>query len=181
MKIEARDITLTAVLASSYVVINLVQAATVGNPAISGPVQLRIADCLISLAALFGWPAVAAVTIGGFLTNAYVFMHPVDVVVGPIANLIAASLVFWLRRRQLPACILAAFAIGIIVGGGYLWLIVPSPSIFGLELPAWMAMTVSITVSSLIATGVIGYGLLKVLKKPAIRESLESQGLKTYK
>ncbi|MCK4223134.1 hypothetical protein KAX01_02460 [Candidatus Bathyarchaeota archaeon] len=47
MKVEARDITLTAVLASSYVVINLVQAATVGNPAISGPVQLRIADCLI--------------------------------------------------------------------------------------------------------------------------------------
>ena len=70
---DSRDITLAAVFTSLYVVINLVQASTVGNPAISGPVQLRVADCLIPLTALFGWPILIGVTMGAFLTNAYTY------------------------------------------------------------------------------------------------------------
>ena len=176
-----KDLALTAVFVSLYVVINLVQTATVGNPAISGPVQMRVADCLIPLAALLGWPVVAGVTVGGVLTNVYAFIDPVDVVLGPIANLIAASLVLLLRRRQLPACIVAAFPIGVIVGGGYLWWFFDSPDILGLSLPTWMSMMVSITISSLIATAVIGYALLKILSRPGIIEPLKSRGLKVYK
>jgi len=174
LRIDTKDITLTAVFTSLYVVINLIQAATVGNPAISGPVQLRVADSLIALAALLGWPVAAGV-------NAYAFLDPVDVVLGPIANLTAASLVLLLRKRQLPACIIAAFPIGIIVGGGYLWWFFEPPSIFGLSLPTWMAMMISITISSLIATAVIGYALLKILSRPGIIEPLKSRGLKVYK
>ena len=180
MRIETKDITLTAVFTSLYVVINLVQAATVGNPAISGPIQLRVADCLIALAALFGWPVVAGVTVGCVLTNAYTFVGPVDVILGPIANLIAASLVLLLRKRQLPACTIAAFPIGIIVGGGYLWWFFAPQDIFGLNLPAWIAMMISITISSLIATAFIGYALLKLLSRPGIIEPLKSRGLKIY-
>lgn len=181
LRIDTKDITLTAVFTSLYVVINLIQAATVGNPAISGPVQLRVADSLIALAALLGWPVAAGVTVGCVLTNAYAFLDPVDVVLGPIANLTAASLVLLLRKRQLPACIIAAFPIGIIVGGGYLWWFFEPPSIFGLSLPTWMAMMISITISSLIATAVIGYALLKILSRPGIIEPLKSRGLKVYK
>lgn len=181
MRMGTKDLALTAVFVSLYVVINLVQTATVGNPAISGPVQLRVADCLIPLAALLGWPVVAGVTVGGVLTNVYAFIDPVDVVLGPIANLIAASLVLLLRRRQLPACIVAAFPIGVIVGGGYLWWFFDSPDILGLSLPTWMSMMVSITISSLIATAVIGYALLKILSRPGIIEPLKSRGLKVYK
>jgi len=180
LRINAKDIALTAVFISLYVVVNLVQAATVGNPAISGPVQLRVADCLIPLAALLGWPVVAGVTVGCVLTNAYAFINPIDVVAGPIANLIATSLVLLLRRRQLLACIIAAFPIGVIVGGGYLWWFFDPPDIFGLSLPAWMAMMVSVTISSLIATAVIGYTLLKILNRPGIVEPLKSSGLKVY-
>jgi hypothetical protein len=180
MKIDSRDITSTAVFSSLYVVVNLVQAATVGNPAVSGPVQLRVSDCLIPLAALLGWPVVAGVTFGCAITNLYAFISPVDVLLGPIANLIAASLVFILRRHQLLACILAAFPIGIIVGGGYLWWFFAPPEVFGLSLPAWMAMMGSITLSSLIATAVIGYTLLKLLSRPQIVGSLRSLGLKVY-
>jgi len=178
---DTKDLALTAVFVSLYVVINLVQAATVGNPAISGPVQLRVADCLIPLAALLGWPVVAGVTVGGVLTNTYAFIDPVDVVLGPMANLIAASLVLLLRRHQLPACIIAAFPIGIIVGGGYLWWFFEPPDILGLSLPAWLAMMISITISSLIATAVIGYTLLKILSRPGIIEPLKSRGLKVNK
>jgi hypothetical protein len=180
MEIDSRDITSTAVFSSLYTVVNLIQTATVGNPAVSGPVQLRVSDCLIPLAALLGWPVVAGVTFGCAITNLYAFINPIDVLLGPIANLIAASLVFILRRHQLLACILAAFPIGIIVGGGYLWWFFAPPEIFGLSLPTWMAMMSSITLSSLIATAVIGYALLKLLSRPEIIEPLRSLGLKAH-
>jgi hypothetical protein len=178
--LDSRDITLAAVFTSLYVVINLVQASTVGNPAISGPVQLRVADCLIPLTALFGWPILIGVTMGAFLTNAYAYIAPVDLVVGPLANLIAAYLVFLLRRRMLSACIVAALPIGVLVGGGYLWWYFDPPEITGLRLPAWATMTLSLTLSSLIVM-IFGYFLLRILSSKSLLEPLKSRGLKTLK
>jgi uncharacterized membrane protein len=158
------------------VIVNVVQMISIGNPTIYGPVQLRIADCLIALSALLGWPVVAGVTVGCFLTNAYYFLGPVDVVFGPLANLIAASIILLLRRRQLLACIAGALPIGIIVGG-YLWIFFPPPDIFGF-LPVWAAMIASIIISSLIAIAVVGYSLLTILSRPGVIEPLKSRGLK---
>ena len=179
-RIDSKDITLGVVFASLYAVVNLIQAATIGNPAISGPLQLRVSDCLIPLAALLGWPVLAGVTFGCAITNLLAFIDPLDVVLGPVANLVAATLVITLRRRKIVACVAAAFPIGVIVGGGYLWLFFAPPSIFGLNLPVWMAMMISITMSSLIATAVIGYPLLRLLNRPGVIEPLKSRGLKTY-
>jgi hypothetical protein len=143
-----------------------------------GPIQLRIADCLIPLAALFSWPVVIGVTVGGFVGNAYYWLDPTDVILGPIANLIAATIILLLRRRKLLACIVGSLPIGVTVGG-YLWLFFPPPDIFGLSLPVWAAMIISITISSLIAIAAIGYSLLIILSRPAITEPLKSRGLKT--
>ncbi|MCW4055312.1 MAG: QueT transporter family protein [Candidatus Bathyarchaeota archaeon] len=178
--VDSKDVALAAVFTSLYFAFNLLQAATIGNPAISGAVQLRVADCLISVTALLGWPVMIGVTLGGLLTNAYAFISPVDLAFGPIANLLAAGLVLLLRRHQLFACVVAALPIGAIVGGGYLWWYFPPPEIFGLVLPTWAAMMISITLSSLIATAVIGYALLKALSRPGIKEPLKSRGLKVY-
>ena len=176
MKFDSRDVTSTAVFAALYVVINIVQTVTVGNPTIYGPIQLRVADFMIALAALLGWPLVGGVTVGCFLTNAYYFIGAPDVVFGPIANFVAASLVMFLRKRRLLACIVGALPIGLIVGG-YLWLFFPPPEILS-TLPAWVAMILSITVSSLIAVAVIGYLVLSILSQPNIIEPLKSRGLK---
>jgi uncharacterized membrane protein len=176
VKIDSRDVTGTAVFAALYVVINVVQTVSVGNPTIYGPIQLRVADFMIALAALFGWPIIGGVTIGCFLTNAYYFIGAPDVILGPIANLIAACFVLFLRKRRLLACIIGALPIGFIVGG-YLWLFFPPPEVLG-TLPAWAGMIVSITVSSLIAVAVIGYLMLSVLSRPNIIEPLKSRGLK---
>jgi uncharacterized membrane protein len=176
VKFDSRDVTSTAVFAALYVVINVVQTISVGNPTIYGPVQLRVADFMIALAALFGWPIIGGVTLGCFLTNAYYFIGAPDVILGPIANLIAACLVLSLRKRRLLACVIGALPIGLIVGG-YLWLFFPPPEVFG-ALPAWAAMIASITISSLIAVAVIGYALLSVLSRPSIIEPLKSRGLK---
>ena len=176
MKLDSRDLTSTAVFAALYVVINIVQTVSVGNPTIYGPIQLRVADFMIALAALFGWSIIGGVTIGCFLTNAYYFIGAPDVILGPIANLIAACLVLFLRKRRLLACIMGALPIGLIVGG-YLWLFFPPPEVLG-SLPAWAGMIVSITVSSLIAVAVIGYVVLSILSRPNIIEPLKSRGLK---
>ena len=176
MKFDSRDLTGTAVFAALYVVINIVQMVSVGNPTIYGPIQLRVADFMIALAALFGWPIIGGVTIGCFLTNAYYFIGAPDVILGPIANLIAACVVLFLRKRRLLACVIGALPIGFIVGG-YLWFFFPPPELFG-TLPAWAGMIASITISSLIAVAVIGYALLSILSRPSIIEPLKSRGLK---
>ena len=177
MKIDSRDVTGTAVFAALYVVINMVESFVVGSPVFTyGPIQLRIADALIALAALFGWPVVGGVTLGCFVTNAYYFLGAPDVIFGPVANLVAAYLIMYLRKRRLLACVVGALPIGLIVGG-YLWLFFPPPEVFG-TLPAWAGMIVSITVSSLIAVAVIGYLVLSVLSRPNIIEPLKSRGLK---
>jgi len=149
---------------------------SVGNPTVYGPIQLRVADFMIALTALLGWPMIGGVTLGCFLTNAYYFIGAPDVILGPIANLIAACLVLFLRKRRLLACIVGALPIGFIVGG-YLWLFFPPPDVLG-TLPAWAAMIASITISSLIAVAVIGYAVLSVLSRPSIIEPLKSRGLK---
>jgi len=178
MRFDSRDLALTAVFSALYVIINLVQMFSVGNPTVYGPVQLRVADCLIAFAALFGLPVIGGVTLGCFLTNAYVFLGVSDVIFGPIANLIAATLIFLLRRHSFTACVTGALPIGLIVGG-YLSVIFsfPAPEVLS-TLPAWTAMMISITLSSLIAIAGVGYLLLSIIRRPSIIEPLKSHGLK---
>jgi len=144
-----------------------------------GPVQLRVADALIPLAALFGWPVILGVGIGCLIGNAYYFLGPVDVLLGPLANIASAYIIFSLRRRPFPACVIGALPIGVVVGG-YLWLFFPPPSIFELSLPVWAAMMLSITLSSLIATAGLGYMLLKALTRKEVLESLRQRGLRIH-
>ncbi len=172
---DVRDLSLSVIFAGLYSAMVIVLA-----PISYGPIQLRVADCLIALAALFGWPVVAGVTVGCFLGNAYFWLGTADVVLGPIANLIAAAVILLLRKHKLLGCIVGALPIGVIVGG-YLWWFFTPPEIFGLNLPVWAAMIASITISSLIAIAIIGYSLLILLSRPRIIEPLKSRGLKTLK
>ena len=179
MEIDSKDVASTAVFAALYVVINILQMITVGNPTVYGPVQLRVADCLIALAVLLGWPVVAGVTVGCFLTNAYYFLGFQDVMFGPMANLVAAILVYMLRKHRFMACVAGALPVGLIVGS-YLSIFFPflSPPDALNALPALAAMVVSITISSLIAIAGVGYTLLLILSRPSILEPLKSRGLK---
>jgi len=171
---KTNEISLTIVFSSLYAVLIIVLA-----PISYGPVQLRVADCLIPLAALFGWPAIAGVTVGCFFGNAYFWMGPQDVILGTIANLVAATIIFMLRKRPFLACVVGSLPIGVIVGS-YLWTFFPPPEIFGLQLPVWGAMIVSITISTLIAVAGMGYTILKTLSRSSIVRALKSRGLKIY-
>jgi len=81
-----------------------------------------------------------------------------DYLLGPVANLIAGTVVYLLRSRPLLASSLGALPIGVIVGG-YLWTFFPPPEVFAL--PEWLAMIVSITLSTYVAMGLLGYILYR--------------------
>ena len=172
---KTNEISLAVVFSSLYAVLIIVLA-----PISYGPVQLRVADCLIPLAALFGWPAIAGVTVGCFLGNAYFWMGPQDIILGTIANLFAATIIFILRKRPFLACVTGSLPIGVIVGG-YLWFFFGfGVDVFGLQLPMWSAMIISITISTLIVVAGIGYTILKTLSRYGIANAFKSRGLKIY-
>lgn len=175
MKIETREIGLAIIFSSLYAILVIVLA-----PLSFGPIQLRLADCLIPLAALFGWPVIMGVSAGCIIGNAYFWLGPQDIIFGALANLIAAIIIFKLRKRPFFACIAGSLLIGVIVGG-YLWLFFGfQADIFGLTLPLWGSMIISITISSLIVVAGIGYILLMSLSHSKFITSLKSWGLKIY-
>ena len=187
MRMDAKDISLTAIFASLYAAINIIQT-TMGGPITYGPLQLRLADCLIPLSILFGWPQILGVSIGCF-SNAYYWLDPADIIVGPIVNFAAATIIFVLRKRRSIASILGALTVGIPIGI-YLYylytqgnpiIIEQVPNFPGLSLPIWTAFVASLTMSSLITVAVMGYILLNALARSAIIEPLKSRGLKVYK
>ena len=171
---KTSELALAIIFSSLYAVLIIILA-----PISYGPVQLRIADCLIPLAAIFGWPVILGVSFGCLIGNAYLWLGPQDVFLGALANLLAATIIFLLRRRQFLGCILGSLPIGIIVGG-YLWLFFPPPDILGIQLPMWSGMIISITISTLIAIAGIGYLLLKALSSSEVIKSLKSRGLRLY-
>ncbi len=172
--VKTSNISLTIAFTALYTVLVIALA-----PISFGPIQLRLADCLIPLAALFGSPVIIGVTAGCFLGNAYSWLGPQDVILGSAANFLAAAIIFLLRRNQFPACVIGSLPIGVIVGS-YLWIFFPPPDILGLAVPIWAAMILSITMSSLVAVGGIGYILLRALARPTTISALKALGLETY-
>jgi hypothetical protein len=179
---DAKDLALMSVFAALYAALVIVQGQTA-----AATIQLRIADCLIPLCALFGWPAVLGVTVGAFAGNAFTSLPMAngvyDIVFGPLANLLAGATILMLKKRRLTGCVLGSAEIGLIVGS-YVWLIFGAPSnIFGVGVPSswpfWVVSVLSITVSSLVAIGVVGYLLVSALGRAGVISSLRSRGLKT--
>ena len=180
IRFDSRDLALTAVFAALYAMINLAQSfSPFGNPSVYGPIQLRLSDFLIALTALLGLPVVIGVTAGCAVVNVFGPIGFIDVVFGSLANLVAASFVLLLRKHKLLACIAGASPIGIIVGGGYLWMFYPYQPTELAFLPAWITTLISLLVSSLVAIAIIGYAVLRILSRPSIIEPLKSHGLKT--
>ncbi|MBM3291443.1 QueT transporter family protein [Candidatus Bathyarchaeota archaeon] len=171
---NVRELSIATVLAAMYAALVFVLA-----PISFGPIQLRIADFLIPFSAILGWPGIIGVTLGAFIGNAYFFLSPIDVILGSAANLIASYLIFRGRNNLMISCFSASLIIGITVGS-YLWMFFPPPSIFDFSLPVWLAMIISITLSSIIAICMIGYSIVRTMQSTKILKTLASKGIKIY-
>ena len=181
MRFDSKDLALTAVFAALYATLVIVQGQSA-----AATIQLRIADCLIPLCALFGWPTIIGVTVGAFAGNMFTSLPMAngvfDVAFGPLANLLAGTTIYLLRKRRLTGCALASIEIGLLVGS-YVWVIFGAPSnIFTIGIPLnwplWVASILSITISSLVAIAVVGYTLLSILARKNIALAFRSKGLK---
>ncbi len=126
-----------------------------------GIIQVRISDAMIPLSALFGWPMIIGVTLGAFVANFYSFiLFPgptaiLDIMFGPIANLIAAFITYQLRKYPEVGVVLATLIITGIVGT-YLPFITFEPHFIAY---------LTVLIGSVISIALVGYFLLFALKR----------------
>ena len=137
-------------------------------------VQFRVVDALLPLAIIFGWPAVAGVTIGVFVGN---FFSPfslgaIDVVGGTIANFGAATLALMIGSRRFRGAWVTAIAAEIaavtIVVGSYV-VILTTPS----TVPLWVGWLAFLG-GEIVPIGIIGYPLLKTIDRSGLAKRFRS-------
>jgi uncharacterized membrane protein len=137
--------------------------------------QVRVADAMLPLAILFGWPAIMGVTLGAVISNFFGGLGIIDILGGAIANF-AATLLGWkigctrLKGSWLYATTVEILTVTLVVGS-YLSYIFNVPLATGLLL---------VLVGSVIAIGLLGYLLLRAISKPMIVGVLRSRGIKLY-
>lgn len=154
-KSRVKAVALTAVTAAAY---------TVGVVALA-PIsfyiyQVRVVDALLALSTVMGLPVIAGTTIGCALANLYGGYGIVDVVGGSLANLVATTVGFLIARRgfrgSLILALLAETLIISVIVGGYLAVLFNVPFEVGV---------LGILTGSFISINMVGYGLVKVLRR----------------
>ena len=135
-----------------------------------GPLQVRVVDALLPLSVLLGPPAIAGVTIGCFIGN--LLGSPigiVDIVGGPVANFVAATLAWAVTRRRFPGSWLLAIGIEIaavtLIVGSYLVAWAAAPGV-----PLWVGWAEFLG-SEVLAIGILGYPLLKGVARATKRNT----------
>jgi uncharacterized membrane protein len=163
---SARSVSLAALLAALYGAYVFYFAVTS-----FGPLQIRVVDALLPLSVLFGPPAIVGVTIGCFIGN--LLGSPigiVDIVGGPVANFVAATLAWVITRKKFPGSWLIAVAAEIaavtVIVGSYLVVWAAAPGV-----PLWVGW-VEFLGSEIVAIGILGYPLLKGVARATERNTV---------
>ena len=128
-----------------------------------GPLQFRLVDALIPLSILLGPAGIAGVTIGCFIGNA---LGPnlglVDIIGGPTANLLAATLAWAITRKQFRGSWILAVSLEIavvsVIVGTYVVVLAGAPG-----LPAWVVW-LEFLASEIVTIGIVGYPLLRAVQ-----------------
>ena len=158
MEKSALNISLTAIFGALYAVGVIALA-----PLSFFIVQVRVADAIIPLSVLLGWPVILGVTIGNIVANMYGGLGIIDIVGGTIANFLASFFAYKLRKKPFIATWAATATITVIVGS-YLSLLFSVPIEIGL---------LGVFIGSVIAINILGYLLILALKKANIPEQLD--------
>lgn len=180
---RSRTLALTAVFAALYAVLVVAFA-----PISVGPVQLRLADVLLPLVILFGWPAIfglgigtvvgnfAADTIGGFPSGSI----GLDMVGGSLVNVLVGFLAWRIGQRQwrvrnwnaswFSATVVETALISVVVGG-YLSYVFSTPIVGQILL---------ILAGEIIAINIGGFALLNVIGRPKSLDLFRSWGFQIY-
>jgi len=188
-----RDLTLASVFAALYAVLVV---AFAGNSFL--PIQLRVADVLMPLVILFGWPVALGLGIGALVGNfagetllGFQFSSiAVDMIFGGITNLLAGIVAWqigrrgWTRLGRNKVWFLATSAETVIISlvvGSYLYIILGTPAeiiFYGFTFSGLLASIAGIAVGSIVAINILGYVLLLGLARPQTIRALKARGLR---
>jgi len=170
--VNAREVAMAALVAAMYA------ALVVALPMVSFMMwQVRLADALLMLSTVLGWPAVVGVALGCFLGNltapwGSALLVAIDAVLGSVTNLIASYIAYivaykkGLKHKILAAC--AEIAVVSIVVGSYLKFLLEWS--FGVDVPLWLSIA-GVVPGSLVAIGGLGTLLSAALEKYLTSES----------
>jgi uncharacterized membrane protein len=146
-------ISTAAIYAAMYVVL-----ALLFNPISYGAINLRVANVLIGLVPIIGWPAVLGQTLGVFIANQPALGDPL----GPIdlINVIPSfmfSLLLWKLRNKSVFLGLALYSVALGITVSY-------ALNYAFKLPLEVEIP-QVTVGVFIATAVFGYLLFRSVKR----------------
>ena len=151
---RVRFITLSATIASLYVVLTLVSAIFGLS---SGAIQIRISESLCVLT-FFTPAAVPGLTIGCFLANLITSGEPLDLIFGTLATFIGAFCGYYLRKRKwlitLPTVLANTVIIPLVIVYG-----------FGVKDMVLPLIALTVCIGELISATLLGTGLLEVLQR----------------
>ena len=154
---DATHITLTAVFAALYSV-GVIFLAPISFQIF----QVRIADALLPLSILFGWPAILGLSLGAFVANFFGGLGPVDIIGGAVANFLATYVAWKIGNKRFANAIVAILSEILIVT-----IIVGTYLSFLIGLPLTVAL-LGIFLGSAIAIGGLGSLLLTALSSSRI-------------
>jgi len=168
---KSKEIAIASVIASLYAI------TVIMLPSISFLLfQVRIADALIPLSMILGWPAILGITIGCFVANfsapwGQPFLVIIDAFFGSIANLIAGY-VSWKLYRNVSVrvnenltlqlgCFVENIIVTLIVGTYLKYLLEVA---FGIKVPLLVSWF-GILLGSLVSINLLGYSLALAVHK----------------
>jgi uncharacterized membrane protein len=133
-----------------------------------GPLQFRLVDALLPLSILFGPPAIVGVSVGCFIGNALgPNLGVVDIVGGPMANFLAATLAWAITRKKFrgswPLAVALEIAVVAAIVGTYVVILT--------GVPVWIG-SAEFLASEIVPIGIIGYPLLKSVDRATSRNAV---------
>jgi uncharacterized membrane protein len=134
--------------------------------------QVRIADALLPLSMLFGWPAVLGLSLGAFVANFFGGLGPIDILGGALANFVATFLAWKLVRNKTRSWFIFGGAVEVIV----VTLVVGSYLSYLLGFPIQVGWT-GVLLGSVVAIMILGLPLLFALSTKRIKTLLRTHRL----
>ena len=180
---SSRNLALAAVFGALYAALVVAFA-----PISILPVQVRVADVLLPLAILFGWPAILGLgvgtVVGNFAADSLMGFPSasigLDIVGGSLVNLLAAYLAWRIGQHSsrvrnwnaswFSATVVETALISVVVGG-YLSIVFSIPLVVSI---------LTILAGEIVAINIGGFALLNIIGRDRSLDLFRSWGLKTY-